>query len=299
MVDAAHLETLAPGLWLVATPLGNIEDMPPRGRRVLEQADAILAEDTRRTGLLLQKLGVAARSRLESFHDHNEQARTPDILQRLADGAAIALVSDAGTPLVSDPGYRLTAACRKAGLDVRPAPGPSAILAALACAGLPPHPFTFLGFLPRKHNERCKTLERHKHTGATLVLFERKSRVLDTLLAAYDALGPRQFCIARELTKTHEEFINARLGCWNQAPGMQEQLDSLLGEITLVIGPEEESGAMSATELEAVIHDEQTRGGKPKETARRVSERAPGWTAKAVYEHMQRLRRKTGPEDQQ
>jgi len=144
-------------LFIVATPLGNTEDLSPRARRVLAAADAVLAEDTRRSGLLFQRLGLTAR-RFLSFHDHNEAQRLPQVLAWLAEGQSLALISDAGTPLLSDPGFRLVRAAREAGHAVVPVPGPSAPVTALSACGLPPQPFVFLGFLPRKPGEVRKTL---------------------------------------------------------------------------------------------------------------------------------------------
>ena len=141
-------------LWIVATPLGNPGDLSPRAREVLETADGILAEDTRRAGLLLSRCGLNVTTPFTSFHDHNEEARLPQVLELLQAGKTLALVSDAGTPLLSDPGYRLVRACRKAGIRVSPVPGPSAPVAALSASGLPPQPFVFLGFLPRKKAEQ-------------------------------------------------------------------------------------------------------------------------------------------------
>jgi 16S rRNA (cytidine1402-2'-O)-methyltransferase len=267
-------------LWVVATPLGNGADLSPRAREVLQRVDVVLAEDTRRTGLLFKRLGMRAR-RFVSFHDHNERTRAAGVLRLLADGAEIALVSDAGTPLLSDPGYRLVRACREQGVPVSPVPGPTAPAAALSAAGLPPLPFTFLGFLPRAASEARALLARYGGPGApptTLVFFERKDRLAATLELAHAALGPREVCVARELTKVHEEFIVGRLGEAGWLPG------ELLGELTVVVGPPEEPDAQTREEVLAVAAEERAAGGRPKDVARRVQARVRGWSVKQVYE---------------
>jgi 16S rRNA (cytidine1402-2'-O)-methyltransferase len=271
------MPSTSPRLLVVATPLGNPGDASPRAREAIAAADLVLAEDTRRAGLLFQRLGVKA-ERLRSFHDHNEDARLDEVLEALQAGSTVVLVSDAGTPLVSDPGYRLVRACREAGFEVSPVPGPSAVLAALSASGLPPHPFAFLGFLPRKDSERLRLLESWRDQKATLVFFERKDRLRASLEAAFRALGPREFCVARELTKDHEEFILGRLDGHGQVPG------DLLGEITVVVGPPGEVREPDQEHILALIREERGEGGRPRDVARRVAARAPGWSAKRVYE---------------
>lgn len=262
-------------LFIVATPLGNTADFSPRAAQVVESADVVLAEDTRRTGLLLKHLGIAAK-RLVSFHEHNEEARLPQVLAMLAEGLDVAQVSDAGTPLVADPGYRLVQAAREAGYAVSPVPGPSAILAALCAAGLAPYPFSFLGFPPRSASEARALFARFGATGATLVFFERKNRLGATLAAALEVLGDRDCVICRELTKTFEEFLPGRL-----ADFAGKDLE-LLGEVTVVVGP---GGAVrtEAAEAAAVVAEETAAGGRPKEVARRALSRLSGWTLKEVY----------------
>ncbi len=275
-------------LWTVAVPLGNDRDLSPRAAEVLSRAGLVLAEDTRRAGLLLSRLGIKGQGFL-SLHDHNEESRIERVLALLDAGAEVALVSDAGTPLLSDPGFRLARACRAAGHRVAPVPGPSAITAALSAAGVAPQPFAFLGFLPRKAGEARGVLERYGRLGCTLVLFERKDRVRKTLEAAAAVLGPREFCLARELTKDHEEFILGRL----------DGLDGLdfteLGEFTVVLGPAEVSAAASEDELDAVLREEAASGGKPREVVRRVLARVTGWSSKAVYARLEALAGPRGP----
>ena len=188
-------------LLIVATPLGNSGDISPRAAGVLAAAGVVLAEDTRRTGMLLRTLGVTAR-RLLSFHEHNEEARLPQVLAILGEGSDVALVSDAGTPLLADPGYRLVRAAREAGFAVSPVPGPSAVPAALSAAGIAPYPFSFLGFLPRATSQARATLARFGAAGATLVFFERKTRLAETLAVALETLGDRDCVICREDRKS-------------------------------------------------------------------------------------------------
>ncbi|RIL00042.1 MAG: 16S rRNA (cytidine(1402)-2'-O)-methyltransferase, partial [Proteobacteria bacterium] len=197
-------------LYLVATPIGNLEDVTLRALRVLREADVVLAEDTRRTRVLLDRHAIAARPR--SLHEHNEASRTAELLDALAAGKSVALVSDAGTPLVSDPGERLAAAAIAAGHAVVPVPGASAVLAALVASGLPAALFTFLGFLPRKAGERDRLLAGLRERRETLVLFESPRRVGATLRALAAALGgERRASVARELTKLHEEHVRGPL----------------------------------------------------------------------------------------
>lgn len=264
-------------LWVIATPLGNPGDLSPRAREILARSDAVLAEDTRRAGLLLARCAVAARAFI-SFHDHNEEKRLPQILEALADGKELALISDAGTPLLSDPGYRLVRACRKHGLAVSPVPGPSAPAAALCASGLPPQPFVFLGFPPRKQADQKAFFAPYAALHATLVFFERKDRLAATLGIAYALLGLREVCIARELTKTHEEFILFPLG----TPVPEE----LRGELTVLVGPPLDDARDEESTVRSVIAEESARGGKPRDVARRVLDRVTGWTGKEVYRIM-------------
>ena len=181
----------SPKLWVVATPLGNPGDLSPRAREVLEGADMVLAEDTRRAGLLCQRGGVKAK-RFMSFHDHNEESKLDEVLGLLNGGRTLALISDAGLPLVADPGYRLVRACRAAGIPVSVVPGPSAPVTALAGSGIAPQPFAFLGFLPRSRSDQEKTLAPFANLALTLIFFERKDRLSETLSVAHAVLGPRE-----------------------------------------------------------------------------------------------------------
>ncbi|MBU1230172.1 MAG: 16S rRNA (cytidine(1402)-2'-O)-methyltransferase [Proteobacteria bacterium] len=280
---------MAPGLFVVATPIGNDADLSPRARDVLSRAHAVLAEDTRRAGLFFRRLQITRASRgFFSLHEHNEAGRIPQVLDMLRQGQAVALISDAGTPVLADPGYRLVRACREAGLCVTPLPGPSAPAAALSACGLPPAPYTFFGFLPRQKGQAKRLLARHAGSGATLVFFERKDRLPGTLALAAEVLGDREVALCRELTKVYEEFILGRLG------RLQDLDLDLLGEITVVIGPEPldgpaaEAGADQDALVDAAIAEERARGGKPREVARRVAERVPGRSVKEIYERLGR-----------
>ncbi len=219
-------------LYVVATPIGNLDDLSDRARAVLAAADLVAAEDTRRTGQLLTRLGI--RTPLRSLHEHNEVGRTPELLARLATGASVALVSDAGTPLVSDPGYRLVAAARAAGLRVSPVPGCSAAVAALSVAGLPTDRFSFEGFLPARQAARRRRLGELAGRAETLVFYESPARVRAMLTDLIAAFGPdRLATICRELTKLHEATYHGSLGA------LPAQLDadpgSAKGEFTLVV----------------------------------------------------------------
>ena len=273
-------------LWIVATPLGNPGDLSPRARDILGLADIILAEDTRRSGLLLAACGITP-GRFISLHDHNEKGRVAGILEELRNGTQAALVSDAGTPLISDPGYQLVKACREAGIAVSPVPGPSAPLAALSASGLPPLPFAFLGFPPRGKGDIRKFFTPYAALECTLVFFERKDRLASTLALAHEVLGERDGCIAREITKTFEEFIPFRLDAGTETTLREREF---LGEITVVLGP---PASVTATPEEDIreLAAEQKRlapEAKPREIARRVQRLAVGWNVDAVYALMRR-----------
>jgi 16S rRNA (cytidine1402-2'-O)-methyltransferase len=236
----------SPGtLTVVATPLGDPGDLSPRAAAALRQADLIVAEDTRSARRLLAAAGGNAGAPILSCFDANEAARAAEVAERLAGGARVALVSEAGTPLVSDPGYRVVAAAIAGGARVVPVPGPSAVLAALVGAGLPTDRFLFLGFPPRKSGARRKLFESVRSLPATLVLYESPMRTAATLADLAAVLGPeRPACVARELTKEHEEFVRGPLG----ALATRYAEARPLGEVTLVVGGAE-AGASEAEEL--------------------------------------------------
>ena len=284
----------ASGLYVVATPLGNLADISARAQSVLAGVDIVLAEDTRRAGLLFQKLGLPS-GRFMSFFDQNEDGRVPQVIELLGQGKSIALISDAGTPLLSDPGYRLVSACRRAGLPVVPVPGPSAVATALCACGLPPQPFVFFGFLPRSKGDLRRVLGTYAAIPATLVFFERKNRLPATLAMAAELLGPRECCIARELTKEYEEFITGNLADLADSAIGPLSGRELLGELTVIIGPPlgeadqktvgTRAGQARASEPEAlaVVTEEAAAGGKLRQVAQRAESRVPGWSAKELY----------------
>ena len=231
--------TAAGRLRIVATPIGNLADLSPRAREALLSADLIACEDTRRTGRLFQSLaagrgGSAERPPLLPLHDHNEDRQIGRVLERLEQGDAVTLVSDAGTPLVSDPGYRLVRAALERNLPVEALPGPSAILAALVVSGLPPYPFTFLGFPPPKQGKRRRFFEAHAELPHTVVFFESPRRAAASLADAAAVFGPdRNAALARELTKLHEEVLRGSL---EEIAAQAAESGKLRGEVTIVVG---------------------------------------------------------------
>jgi 16S rRNA (cytidine1402-2'-O)-methyltransferase len=264
-------------LHVVATPIGNLEDITLRALRVLAEADLVLAEDTRRTRVLLQRHAVKARPL--SLHAHNEAARIERVLGVLDAGGSAALVSDAGTPILSDPGARLVDAALQAGHPVTPIPGPSALLAALVVAGLPAERFTFLGFLPRRKGARDALLASLRQRPETLVLFESPRRLPTTLRQLADALGERPACVARELTKLHEELVHDTLGAL-----AQRFADGARGEVTIVVGgaPEAAVSPDAPGDLDAEIRARLAAGQTPRDVAAALA-RASGLARREVY----------------
>jgi len=218
-------------LIIVATPIGNLEDLSSRAAQALREADLVACEDTRRTGRLLAHLG--AKRRLLSFHEHNERQRLPKLIEAMRGGSNVVLVSDAGTPLLSDPGYVLIRECLERGLEVLHIPGPSAVVTALVQSGLPPYPFTFVGFPPSKGGKRRRFFARFADLDHTLILFESPHRILASLDDLLQVLGDRPAAIGRELTKLHEEILRGRLSEMRDDLGGRA---ALKGEFTLVIG---------------------------------------------------------------
>jgi 16S rRNA (cytidine1402-2'-O)-methyltransferase len=233
-------------LQVVATPIGNLSDLSERARQALEEADLIAAEDTRHTLGMLQAIGVS--KPMVSLHAYNEGQRVPDLLERLGAGEVIALVSDAGTPLLSDPGFELVSAAAAAGFDVRVIPGPSAITAALAVAGLPTSRFCFEGFLPSRSRERRTELARLARETRTLVFFEAPHRIAETLADLVSEFGgERRGVVARELTKTHETIYRGKLS--ELAQRAVNDANFQRGEITLVISGAEEAPSSVDSQL--------------------------------------------------
>lgn len=245
-------ESLPPGLYIVATPIGNLGDLSTRATDTLRRADRILAEDTRVTGKLLHHIG--AKVPMTRYDDHSSEEARERIVAQLGE-QAIALVSDAGTPLISDPGYKLVRSARAAGRAVHTIPGPSAAIAALTLAGLPTDRFLFLGFLPAKMKARADAIAEIATIKATLLLYESGPRLSKTLAALADGLGAREAAVAREISKLHEECITGTLGQLaeryaNAAPK---------GEIVIVVAPPPEDRVASNDELDAALDEALTR----------------------------------------
>jgi 16S rRNA (cytidine1402-2'-O)-methyltransferase len=235
-------------LFVVATPIGNLDDLTPRAREVLASADVIAAEDTRHTRGLLSRIGVEAR--LIAYHEHNERERVAELLERLANGATVALVSDAGTPLISDPGWRLVHAAREQGVDVVPVPGPSAAIAALCVAGLPTDRFVFEGFLPRGDGARAARLRELRSERRTLIFYEAVHRLAETLAALVEHFGAdRTAVLARELTKIHEQIRSGTLGALAGALGTEIPL---LGEFVLLVAGDPSDAAPDSARARAI-----------------------------------------------
>jgi 16S rRNA (cytidine1402-2'-O)-methyltransferase len=240
------VKALNPGLYLVATPIGNLGDLSPRAADTLRNADLILAEDTRITGKLLAHIG--ARTVMRRYDDHSSDQVRETIVACLGE-QAVALVSDAGTPLISDPGFKLVRAAREAGRLITTVPGPCAAIAALSISGLPTDRFLFVGFLPAKAKARADAIDEIADVRSTLVFYEGGPRLGDTLLALASRLGERDAAIARELTKLHEECVTGTL------PQLADRYaDSIpKGEIVIVVGPAREPEAVSDADLDSML----------------------------------------------
>jgi 16S rRNA (cytidine1402-2'-O)-methyltransferase len=245
---------LTGSLYLVSTPIGNLEDITLRALRVLrEEVGVIACEDTRQTQKLLEHFSI--RKPMVSYHEHNEAARTVELMERLKRGESVALVSDAGTPLVSDPGFRIVSAAIEHGVQVVPIPGASAALAALAGSGLPPNEFRFVGFLPAKSGARQRLLESLRAEQATVIAYESPHRILETLLEMSQLYDARRVVVARELTKLHEEFLR---GTAADIHAELAKRPAIKGEITMLIGRSENAEAVEdpLTEIERLQAEE-------------------------------------------
>jgi 16S rRNA (cytidine1402-2'-O)-methyltransferase len=271
-------------LYLVGTPIGNLEDITLRALRILREVDQIACEDTRHSQKLLNHYEIA--KPLVSYHEHNEMTRAPELLIALEQGAKIALVSDAGTPLVSDPGYRLVTLCLRHQVPVVPIPGPSALLAALSASGLPNEEFLFVGFLPARSGERRRALERLRIEDRTVILYEAPHRVEECVADAQEILGDRPACLAREVTKLHEEFRRGKLSAL--AASLTER--PARGEITLLIGsadPAEGHAHVDSTQslsdrVEELIHQAKL----DRKDALKLAAKERGLTRRAAYDQL-------------
>ena len=268
--SSPHSSPLTPHgiLYIVATPIGNLEDITLRAIRILREVDLVAAEDTRHTRKLLTHLGIS--KPLTSYYDHNQAFKGEAILARLRDGASVALVSDAGTPCIADPGYLLVRDAAAAGIKVLPIPGPAALLAALAAAGLPTDAFTFLGFLPSRPGKRRERLRELQQETRTLVFYEAPHRLAACLQDLAEILGDRPAAVARELTKLHEEF--ARGGLVDLAATFAQR--TVKGEVVILVAPALRTTGttdQAAESLEELLRSFLDAGLSVKDAARRIA----------------------------
>jgi 16S rRNA (cytidine1402-2'-O)-methyltransferase len=264
-------------LYLVATPIGNLEDMSARAIRILREAVLVAAEDTRHTGKLLKYFEID--TKLTSYYEHNKLDKIDLILSKLADGD-VAVVSDAGSPAINDPGYELVKAALASGFDVRPVPGPSAPIAALTVSGLPTDSFLYLGYLPHKAGERRARLQEIAQQPYTLIFLESPYRITDALTDILSELGDRRICVAREMTKIFEEFwrgdVSGALEYFKSQPAR--------GEFTVVVAGEQNVvQRWTESELAAAILLETEAGKRSKEIAAELAEQS-GWSKKEIYQ---------------
>lgn len=274
---------LEPALYLVATPIGNLGDITLRALETLAGADVLACEDTRVTRVLLDRFGITGRP--YAYHEHNANEAGPKLLAALEAGKSVALVSDAGTPLVSDPGYRLGQLAIEAGYRVVPIPGPSAPLAALVGSGLPSDAFLFAGFLPVKEKGRRDRLAELSKIPATLIFFESPHRISDTLAIAADVLGPsRAACVCRELTKTFEEFRRGPLG------DLAEHYKgaTVKGEIVFVVGPPDYDDVPAAVDVDIMLRE--LSASMPATKAAAEAARLTGLSRKDLYQRLIELK---------
>ena len=263
-------------LYVVATPIGNLEDITLRALRVLKEVDVIAAEDTRHTQILLSHYGI--HTPLTSYHEHNEKTKARQLMSRLERGEQIALVSDAGTPAISDPGYRLAVEAIRGGIPVIPIPGASALTAVLSAGGLPTDRFVFEGFLPAKKQERRARLRALSSETGTLVIYEAPHRLTETLNDLVEILGDRETVLAREVSKVHEEFLRGRLTeVAKQIAGRE-----IKGELTLLIGGSRGQSEVSQEQIEKEIRKLKNDGLRVKEIAEILGEKY-GYPKKEIY----------------
>jgi 16S rRNA (cytidine1402-2'-O)-methyltransferase len=253
-------------LYIVATPIGNLEDITLRALRMLRESDLIACEDTRQTRKLLDHAGISKPT--VSYHEHNEAERAAELIAKLQGGAKIALVSDAGTPLISDPGYRLVAAAIEAGISVVPIPGACAAIAALSASGMPTDSFRFCGFLPPRSSPRRRFLEELAGETCTLIFYEAPHRILDALDDIGAAMGPRRVVVARELTKIHEEFLR---GTAAEVRAQLADRPVIRGEITILVGKRESAPVQDDTPIEDAVKALEQQGLSRMDAIKRVA----------------------------
>lgn len=270
LLEELMARPLAPGLYLVATPIGNLGDITLRALATLSSASHVAAEDTRHSGKLLQHFGIEAA--LIPYHDHNGQVMGPKIVSLIKSGATIALISDAGTPLISDPGYKLAKLVREAGLQVEVLPGASAVMAGLSLSGMPTDRFYFEGFLPPKETARKKRLEALGEVPASLVFFETVKRIEAVVTDLRAVLGNRPAALMRELTKLHQEVIDGRLSDITHELARRAETAPLKGELVLVVGPPEAREVTDDMIAEA-LQAEMTAGASARDSVKQVAQK--------------------------
>lgn len=269
-------------LYVVSTPIGNLEDMTYRAVRVLKEVQLIACEDTRESRKLLEHFGIETRA--VSYHEHNEAARAGELVERILDGDSIAVISDAGTPLVSDPGYRIVHLAVERGVTVVPVPGASAMLSALAASGLPTDSFRFGGFLPAKSSQRRRVLEQIAQETATVIFYETPHRVVEALEDVAAVIGERLVVVAREITKLHEEFLRGTAG---EIHDELQKRPAVKGEITLLIGKGDAAATLSP-EMTLEAHVEQLiDAGIPRMEAIKEAAKARGLSKREAYAQLE------------
>jgi len=272
-------------LYVVATPIGNMEDITLRALNVLDQVELIAAEDTRHTGKLLKYHNI--KSHLISYHEHNEKERTPLLIERIESGSSIALVSNAGTPTVSDPGYMLLQSAVEKGIKVIPIPGASAGIAALSISGMPTDSFIFIGFCAKKKTKRLKQLQELADEKRTLIFYENPGRILAFMEELADVMGDRYGVLCREMTKLHEEFLRGRL---SELKDTLSHRPAVKGECTLLVKGCEENKEVSGDVIRAeLIEALDKKGGKISEASRIIAKKY-GLSKNEVYENALKLK---------
>ena len=273
-------------LYLVSTPIGNLEDITLRALRVLREADVVACEDTRQTQKLLRHFEIE--KRMVSYHEHNEITRGAELVIEMEQGAVVALASDAGTPVLSDPGHHLVTLCLRHHIPVIPIPGPSAALAALAASGLPVEEFAFLGFLPARAGDRRKTIQALRAERKTLIFYEAPHRIAEMLADAAEILGARPAVVAREITKLHEEFLRGTL----EELAARAAKHPPRGEITVLVGPSAEpipgviAGPAAALSLSARVAQIERDEGLDRKAALKQAARERGLNKRDAYKRL-------------
>jgi 16S rRNA (cytidine1402-2'-O)-methyltransferase len=276
-------------LYVVATPIGNLKDITFRAVEILTAADVIAAEDTRHTRKLLSHLNIKANP--VSCHEHNESIRIPTLLEKLKSGMSVALVSDAGTPTVSDPGYRLVAAAIAQGIRVIPIPGASAVVSALSASGLPSDSFFFAGFLPAAPSKRRSRLEQLSSIPSTLIFYESPRRIVPVLADMLKILGNRPGVIAREMTKIHEEFLRGSLA---ELAAKLENMEMMKGEIAILVGPNASGDIIDEGQLEAQIESALKKGGASVSSMAKALSKTFGMPKSIIYQKILEMKSAMG-----